>query len=158
MHSTWRGNAVRTFYAWFEIQQESFQYTSTVLKVFFYRIVHSCHCSLCKLHGTNIVSGSLMLTGEVHCFEDECFSLAFAIPAVLMFLSISKLPDFCFNSSVYWYRNVCTISFLQLFTSTVVFVCGTRLYVRNKPQKADALLFFHVPWCALVGWICMLLQ
>ncbi|XP_019854584.1 PREDICTED: solute carrier family 15 member 2 isoform X2 [Amphimedon queenslandica] len=58
-----------------------------------------------------------VLRGYVSCFgEDQCFPLAFGVPAILMIVSVG------------------------------IFVLGTKWYVITKPKREAAMLFFKVPW------------
>ncbi|KAL5489048.1 hypothetical protein EMCRGX_G018094 [Ephydatia muelleri] len=55
-----------------------------------------------------------VLRNDVKCFgNDQCFPLAFGVPAILMIVSV------------------------------IIFVVGTRFYIVKKPNKESALLFYH---------------
>lgn len=74
--------------------------------------------------------------GYVKCFgEDECFPLAFVVPAALMIVSIGELLSV----------ELLSINHSLFFLSLVIFFIGTKWYIRAKPKKEAALIFVKVP-------------
>ena len=63
--------------------------------------------------------------------EDSCFSLAFGLPAVLMFIAICKFGIFSAN-------------IIQNFA--VFFWFGRNSYKRQTPDKNIVTLFFKASW------------
>lgn len=70
------------------------------------------------------------------CFGlDECFPLAFGVPAILMLIATGS------NMS---HKLITTCIIIILFLG--IFIFGTKWYVISKPRREAALLFFRVPF------------
>lgn len=69
------------------------------------------------------------LRQDVYCFDDEdCYSLAFGVPCVLMIVSISK-----FIRLRHHFYDEETILNLHPLLFTALFICGKPLYKLNPP-------------------------
>lgn len=67
-----------------------------------------------------------ILRQDIHCFdENDCYSLAFGVPGVLMIVSISKI----YQALI---RPNCAIQHIIVFS--VFFVCGKPLYKITPPS------------------------
>ena len=69
--------------------------------------------------------------------EDSCYSLAFGIPAILMFLALGRI-----------FTEITNI--LSFFQFLVSFFVGSRSYKKAIPDRNIVTLFFKVSWVGSV--------